>query len=92
MGLIARAVEQAGIPTTSVTSALDLTRMSKPPRAVFVNFPLGHQTGKKFEPELQESILRDALNALHSIREAGTILDLPYRWADDNTWEESVTL
>lgn len=92
MGLLARAIEQAGIPTTSITSALNLTRLVKPPRAVFVNFPRGHQTGKKFEPELQKGILHDALNALYTIEEPGTIVELPYRWADDDTWEEHVTI
>ncbi len=76
----------------SITSALDITRLVKPPRAVLVNFPLGHQTGKKFEPELQKSILRDALNALRTIKEPGTILELPYRWDEDNSWEENVVL
>ncbi|TAK34686.1 MAG: hypothetical protein EPO21_08840 [Chloroflexota bacterium] len=92
MGLFARAIEEAGIPTTSITSALDITRLVKPPRSVFVNFPLGHQTGKPFEPELQKSILRDALGALYTIKEAGTILELPYRWADDDSWEREVTV
>lgn len=92
MGLFARAIEQAGIPTTSITSAMDITRLVRPPRAVFVNFPLGHQTGKKFEPESQKSILKDALNALYTIKEPGAILELPYRWADDDSWEEHVTI
>jgi len=81
-----------GIPTTSITSALDITRLVRPPRAVFLNFPLGHQAGKKFEPELQKDILRDALDALATIKEPGTILELPYRWSDDDTWEEHVTI
>lgn len=92
MGLLARAIEEAGIPTTSVTSAIDITRLVKPPRSVFLNFPLGHQTGQKFDPELQKSILKDALNALYTIEEPGTILDLPYRWADDDDWEGRVTI
>ncbi len=71
---------------------MDITRLVKPPRSVFVNFPLGHQTGKKFEPDLQKSILRDALNALHTIVEPGTILELPYKWAEDDSWEEHVTI
>ena len=64
----------------------------KPPRSVFVNFPLGHQTGKPFEPGLQKSIVRDALNALYTIKEPGTILDLPYRWEGDENWEQKVTV
>jgi len=57
-----------------------------------VNFPLGHQTGKKFEPDLQKAILKDALNALTKIQEPGTVMELPYRWADDDTWEKEVAL
>ena len=81
-----------GILTTSITSALDITRLVRPPRSVFLNFPLGHQAGKKSEPELQKNILRDALNALKTIKEPGAILELPYRWSDDDTWEEHVTI
>jgi len=47
-----------------MTSALDITRAVNPPRAVFVNFPLGHQTGKPHQPELQRAIVRDAMRAL----------------------------
>ncbi len=92
MGLFARAIEEAGIPTTSISSTLDITRLVKPPRTVFLNFPLGHQVGKKFEPELQKSILKDALNALNTITVPGTIIELPYRWADDDSWEQNVTI
>lgn len=59
---------------------------------MFLNFPLGHQVGKKFQPELQRSILKDTLNALYIIREPGMIIQLPYRWAEDDSWEQHVTL
>jgi hypothetical protein len=36
----------------------------KAPRNVFINFPLGHQCGKPDDPQLQEQILKDALNYL----------------------------
>jgi D-proline reductase (dithiol) PrdB len=62
----------------------------KPPRTVFVNFPLGHPTGKPFQPELQKSIVKDALNALKTIEAAGTIVTLPYRWTADDNWEQEV--
>ncbi|MGO9452878.1 MAG: hypothetical protein ACLQDV_17855 [Candidatus Binataceae bacterium] len=88
VGLIARAVEEAGIPTLSMTSALDITRAVKPPRAVFVNFPLGHQTGKPNQPDLQRQIVRDALRAFETIKSPGTIIELPYVWdANDRSWE-----
>ena len=89
VGLIARAVEAAGIPTIAMTSALDITQAVKPPRSVFVNFPLGHQTGKPYEPELQRSIVMDAFRALETISTPGEIVTLPYVWDEgDDSWED----
>ena len=71
-----------------MTSALDITRAVKPPRAVFVNFPLGHQTGKAHQPDLQRRIVRDAMRAFETIDQPGTIVELPYVWdAEDRGWE-----
>ena len=90
MGLIARVVEAAGIPTLCMTSALDITRAVNPPRAVFLNFPLGHQTGKPHDPDLQRSIVRDAMRAFATIARPGTVVELPYVWdPDDCGWEET---
>lgn len=90
MGLIARAVEEAGVPTLAMTSALDVTQAVKPPRSVFVNFPLGHQTGKPNDPALQRAILRDALAAFETIDRPGRIVELPYVWdPSDSSWEET---
>lgn len=73
-----------------MTSALDITQAVNPPRAVFLNFPLGHQTGKPRQPELQRRIVRDAMRAFQTISEPGTIVQLPYVWAsNDRTWEET---
>ncbi len=71
VGLIARVVEEAGIPTLCMTSALDITQSVKPPRAVFVNFPLGHQTGRPNDPGIQRQIVRDAMRAFESISTPG---------------------
>ena len=89
MGLLARALETVGIPTICVSSALDVTLAVKPPRSVFVNFPLGHQTGRPNQPDLQRGILLDALRALETISVAGTVLTLPYVWDEnDDSWED----
>jgi hypothetical protein len=73
-----------------MTSALDITQAVKPPRAVFVNFPLGHQTGKPHQPDLQRAIVRDALAAFTTIDQPGTIVELPYVWdPNDRGWEET---
>ena len=71
-----------------MTSALDITQSVKAPRAVFVNFPLGHQTGKPNQPELQRQIVTDAMRAFDTTTVPGTIVELPYVWdANDRAWE-----
>jgi hypothetical protein len=82
-------VEKAGIPTLSMSSAWDITHAVRPPRAVFVNFPLNHETGKANDPALQRRILLDALRAFETLWAPGQILCLPYVWdPDDRSWEE----
>ena len=72
-----------------MTSALDITQAVKPPRAVFVNFPLGHQTGKPNDRELQRKIVRDAMRAFETISAPGEIVQLPYVWdPNDRSWEQ----
>jgi len=91
VGLIARTVEEGGIPTISLSSAWDITESVKPPRSVFINFPLGHTSGKPFDHDLQTKIIKDAFDALKSIKEPGTIVDLPYQWQDnDDSWEREI--
>jgi hypothetical protein len=73
-----------------MTCALDITQAVNPPRAVFLNFPLGHQTGKPHQPELQRRIVREAMQAFETISQPGQIIQLPYIWdPNDRTWEET---
>ena len=90
MGLIARHAEAAGIPTLCMGSALDILQAVHPPRAAFLDYLLGHTTGKPFEPELQRTILLEALEAFSSFTEPGQIKHLPFRWAEDDNWKDSV--
>jgi len=90
VGLIARQVEAAGIPTLCMSSALDITRSVNPPRAAFLDFPLGHTAGKPNEPNLQRAILAEALDAFASLREPGSVKMLPFRWSPDDLWKRSI--
>jgi hypothetical protein len=72
-----------------MTSALDITRSVNPPRAAFLDYPLGHTTGKPGEPELQFAILRDALAALETLAEPGLVEMLPFRWSEDEAWKKT---
>lgn len=89
--LIARHLEDNGIPTLIIASALDITRSGRPPRAVFVDYPLGHTTGKPFDEADQLAILRDALKAFEEIATPDTIRDLGRRWAEDDAWKRAAT-
>ncbi|MGI9606895.1 MAG: hypothetical protein ACR2P0_12220 [Acidimicrobiales bacterium] len=87
MGLIARAIEESGVPTTSVTSAWSITASANPPRAVFTDFPLGHTAGPPGEPDVQLDIARSALAAVHQIAAPGTIVPLRHTWPDGTDWK-----
>jgi hypothetical protein len=71
----------------SLSSARTITAAVNPPRAAFVDFPLGHTSGKANEPELQRAIVRDALTVFETATVPGTIVDLAYRWSDDDSWK-----
>jgi D-proline reductase (dithiol) PrdB len=64
----------------------------KPPRTVFLDFPLGCPAGKPNEPELQRNILRAALAAAPLFGAPWRIVQLPFQWSEDGSrdWEESV--
>lgn len=88
---MARKIEEEGIPTVSLSSALDITMLVKPPRAVFVNYPLGHQCGKPFDRDNQRAILISALRCLEAATVPGRLLQLPFQWREDDPldlWEE----
>lgn len=82
VGLVARAIEEAGIPTALVSTGRDLTLQVRPPRAVFVNFPMGNAFGRPFDADMQRRILRDALELGESATTGGQLVDLPYDWGE----------
>ena len=84
IGLIARTIEEAGIPTITFTSARSITERVNPPRSVFVDLPLGHTAGAPNDPVGQRQLLTDGLVAGFAMTEPGTIADLPFRWIDDD--------
>ncbi len=70
---------------------MDILRAGNPPRAVFLDYPLGHATGKAFAPREQEDIVRQALAAFETITEPGGLVRLDHVWADNDDWQEAAT-
>ncbi len=76
-----------------MTSALDITQAVNPPRAAFVDYPLGHTAGKPHDPDLQLEILRYALDTFSTLAEPGSIKHLPFKWEPDDTeWKRQAML
>ncbi|MEO5898531.1 MAG: hypothetical protein ABIR68_00205 [Ilumatobacteraceae bacterium] len=73
-------IESSGIPTVVVATGRDLIEQVRPPRALFVNFPMGNNFGVPGAVEQQRRILRRALALTHEITTAGTIVDLDEQW------------
>lgn len=80
MGLIARVIESAGIPTVSVSITRDLTESVGVPRAIFLRWPLGHPLGEPNKPLQQRTVIYDALDVLVKADEPGIIEEPGYRW------------
>lgn len=87
MGLIARGVEEAGIPTVFLGSCLDMMKQVMAPRTVFLDFPLGRQCGPPHDRETQVAVLRDTLCFLEGAATPGQVLELPYEWPTPFDWE-----
>jgi len=88
VGLIARVIEAAGVPTLCMTSAWDITHAVAPPRSVFVHHPLGHQTGAPGDAEGQRALVQASLEAGVALQRPGEIVELPQPWPGDPGWEE----
>ncbi len=76
-------VEASGIPTVVVSTGRDLSAQVRPPRTVFVNFPMGNPFGRPFNTAQQRAILLDALRALETVEQGGAMIDLPYEWGEN---------
>ena len=91
MCLIARYLEDRGIATIVVGTALDIVERGNPPRAVFMDFPLGHGGGPLFAPAQQLAIAREAMAALEGLSEPGQIVTLNQTWPEGDAWKSTAS-
>ena len=64
--LLQAAIERAGIATVSISLLREVTSVIKPPRALFVPFPMGYPLGAPNDAPLQHRIIAAALGLLES--------------------------
>ena len=80
MGLIARILEEAGIATVCITMRREVAQNVKPPRTLFVKFPMGAPLGPAGEAETHRAVIQEALAVLIGATEPGTIVDSTRTW------------
>ncbi len=64
VGLIQGAMEDVGIATVSVSLLAEVTKNVRPPRALFVPFPLGYPLGRARDIALQRGVIVQSLKLL----------------------------
>ena len=87
MSLIARYLEENGIPTVIMGCAKDIVEHCGVPRFVFSDFPLGNSAGKPNDLQSQTDTLELAFKVLESAVGPRTTVQSPQRWSDDIEWK-----
>lgn len=80
MGLSARVLEETGISTVCIVMRREVAQNVKPPRTLFVRFPLGAPLGPANDAETHRTVIRQALDVLATVQDPGTIVDSPLQW------------
>ncbi len=75
VGLVQAEIELRGIPTVSISLLKEVTSILRPPRSLFVPFPMGYPLGLPNDPGIQLSVIRQALTLL-SKNETPILADL----------------
>jgi hypothetical protein len=80
VGLIARALEEAGISTVCIMMRREVAQNVKPPRSLFIRFPFGAPCGPAGDAVTQLGVITEALSVLVDASEPGTIIDSARAW------------
>lgn len=80
MGLVARVLEAAGIPTVTLSMIPDLTRAVGVPRLAGIAYPMGRPFGLPHDTDNQRAVLRALLQLLETAQASDTYVELPFVW------------
>ena len=85
-------IESRGIPTLVIGTAHDIMSQVTPPRAAFVDHPVGRTFGPPHDRQRNETILARALAELAQFTRPGEIRDLYCNWSPDGSraWEDEL--
>jgi D-proline reductase (dithiol) PrdB len=83
VSVLARLIEDAGIPTVIVTMMPAVAEALGAPRIVGVEFPFGHPFGMPHDRTMQREVLTVALRVLAGAPRPGTRVDVDIEWPID---------
>ena len=87
VSLVARYLEEHGIPTVLMGCAKDIVEYVGVPRFLFSDFPLGNPAGKPHDPESQALTLELALRVLETAPGPRTTVQNPLIWSANPDWK-----
>ena len=80
MSLVARYLEENGIPTVIIGSARDIVEQCGLPRFIFSDFPLGNPVGLPYDSAMQIETTKMALTLIDEAKFPRTTIQTPYTW------------
>ena len=85
-------IEARGIPTLIIGTAYDIMSKVVPPRAAFVDHPVGRTFGPPHDRQRNVAVLAKALAELRQFTQPGMIRDLGCDWSSDGSrsWEQEL--
>ena len=86
MSLVARYLEEHGVPTVVFGCARDIVEHCGVPRFVFTDFPLGNPVGRPNDVPMQRAVVGLALELLESARHPRTTVQAPFEWDATGEW------
>ena len=90
MSLVARHLEENGIPTVVIATAKDITESCAVARLVFTDFPLGNPCGVPSDVTMQTQILEQAFTLLETAVGPRTTEVAPFSWPQGDGWKSKI--
>ncbi len=90
MSLVARHLEENGIPTVVIATARDIVESCGVARLVHTDYPLGNPCGQPFNAEEQRQIVDLAMDLLETAVEPQTTVTVPFEWSKGDAWKRLI--
>jgi D-proline reductase (dithiol) PrdB len=90
VSLVARYLEEHGIPTVVIATARDIVEYCGVARLVFTDFPLGNPCGEPYDDAMQREIVGMALDLLAEAQGPRTTIEAPFAWSKGTGWKDLI--